>query len=178
MELTISGEVARIRTYNELFVPLVGLIVLVAVWLLLQRTRLGMIIRAGVQDSEMVEALGINVRQVFTLVFGLGVVIASLGGIISGPSTGLSAQMGETLLLGALVALAVGGLTSYPGAALGAVIVGLVQQFVIKYGQIGIKLPFLAEPFKPTPPLVPASVVVLMIIILVVMPQGLLGRKE
>jgi branched-chain amino acid transport system permease protein len=178
MELTIGGEVARIRTYNELFVPLVGLIVLVAVWLLLQRTRLGMIIRAGVQDSEMVEALGINVRQVFTLVFGLGVVIAALGGIISGPSTGLSAQMGETLLLGALVALAVGGLTSYPGAALGAVIVGLVQQFVIKYGQIGIKLPFLAEPFKPTPPLVPASVVVLMIIILVVMPQGLLGRKE
>ncbi len=69
-------------------------------------------------------------------------------------------------------------MTSYPGAALGAVIVGLVQQFVIKYGQIGIKLPFLEEPFKPTPPLVPASVVLLMIIILVVMPQGLLGRKE
>jgi len=178
MELTIGGEVARIRTYNELVVPLVGLFVLVAVWLLIHRTRLGMIIRAGVQDSEMVEALGINVRQVFTLVFGLGVMIAALGGIISGPSTGLSTQMGETLLLGALVALAVGGLTSYPGAALGAVIVGLVQQFVIKYGQIGIKIPFLEEPLKPTPPLVPASVIILMIIILVVMPQGLLGKKE
>jgi branched-chain amino acid transport system permease protein len=152
--------------------------VLIAVWLLLQRTRLGMIIRAGVQDSEMVEALGINVRQVFTLVFGLGVAIAALGGIVSGPSSGLSTHMGETLLLGALVALAVGGLTSYPGAALGAVIVGLLQQFVIKYGQIGIKLPFLEEPFKPTPPLVPASAVLLMIIILVVMPQGLLGKKE
>jgi branched-chain amino acid transport system permease protein len=178
IQVTIGGETARIRTYNELFVPLVGLIVLVAVWLLLQRTRLGMIIRAGVQDSEMVEALGINVRQVFTLVFGLGVAIAALGGVVSGPSTGLSTQMGETLLLGALVALAVGGLTSYPGAALGAVIVGLVRHFVIKYGQIGIKLPFLEEPFKPSPPLVPASVVLLMIIILVVMPQGLLGRKE
>jgi branched-chain amino acid transport system permease protein len=178
IEVTIGGEVARIRTYNELFIPLVGLITLIAVWLLLQRTRLGMIIRAGVQDSEMVEALGINVRRVFTLVFGLGVAIAALGGVVSGPSTGLSTQMGETLLLGALVALAVGGLTSYPGAAVGAVIVGLVQQFVIKYGQIGIKLPFLDEPFKPTPPLVPASVVLLMIIILVVMPQGLLGKKE
>jgi branched-chain amino acid transport system permease protein len=178
IQVTIGGETARIRTYNELFVPLIGLIALVAVWLLLQRTRLGMIIRAGVQDSEMVEALGINVRQVFTLVFGLGVAIAALGGIVSGPSTGLSTGMGETLLLGALVALAVGGLTSYPGAALGAVIVGLLQQFVIKYGQIGIKLPFMEEPFKPTPPLVPASVVLLMIIILVVMPQGLLGRKE
>ncbi|MGD8624238.1 MAG: hypothetical protein PVJ34_06850 [Anaerolineae bacterium] len=178
IQVTIGGEATRIRTYNELFVPLIGLIALVSVWILLQRTRLGMIIRAGVQDSEMVEALGINVRQVFTLVFGLGVMIAALGGIVSGPSTGLSAGMGETLLLGALVALAVGGLTSYPGAALGAVIVGLVQQFVIKYGQIGIKLPFVEEPFKPTPPLVPASVVLLMIIILVVMPHGLLGRRE
>jgi branched-chain amino acid transport system permease protein len=178
IQVTIGGETTRIRTYNELFVPIVGLITLVAVWFLLQRTRLGMIIRAGVQDSEMVEALGINVRQVFTLVFGLGVAIAALGGVVSAPSSGLSNSMGETLLLGALVALAIGGLTSYPGAALGAVIVGLVQQFMIKYGQIGIELPFLEEPFKPTPPLVPASVVLLMIIILVVMPQGLLGRKE
>jgi branched-chain amino acid transport system permease protein len=178
LEVTIGGDVARIRVYNELFVPLVGLLVLVAVWLLLQRTRLGMIIRAGVQDSDMVEALGINVRQVFTLVFGLGVSIAALGGVVSGPSTGLSDLMGGDLLLGALVALAVGGLTSYPGAAIGAVLVGLVQQFMIKYGQIGINLPFLDEPFKPTPPLIPASTVLLMIIILVVMPQGLLGRKE
>jgi branched-chain amino acid transport system permease protein len=178
IEITIGGEATRIRTYNEIFVILVGLIVLIGVWLLIQRTRLGMIIRAGVQDSEMVEALGINVRRVFTLVFGLGVAIAALGGVISGPSTGLSNLMGEHLLLGALVALAVGGLTSYPGAAVGAVLVGLVQQFIIKYGQIGIKLPFLAEPFKPTPPLVPASTVLLMIVILVIMPQGLLGRKE
>jgi branched-chain amino acid transport system permease protein len=178
LELAIGGDVARIRVYNELFVPLLGLVVLIAVWILLQRTRLGMIIRAGVQDSDMVEALGINVRQVFTLVFGLGVAIAALGGVVSGPATGLSDLMGGSLLLGALVALAVGGLTSYPGAAVGAVLVGLVQQFMIKYGQIGIKLPFLAEPFKPTPPLVPASTVLLMIIILVVMPHGLLGRKE
>jgi branched-chain amino acid transport system permease protein len=178
LELTIGGEVARIRVYNELFVPFVGLLVLVAVWILLQRTRLGMIIRAGVQDSDMVEALGINVRQVFTLVFGLGVSIAALGGVVAGPATGLTDLMGGDLLLGALVALAVGGLTSYPGAAVGAVLVGLVQQFMIKYGQIGIKLPFLDEPFKPTPPLIPASVVLMMIIILVVMPQGLLGRKE
>jgi branched-chain amino acid transport system permease protein len=126
----------------------------------------------------MVEALGINVRQVFTLVFALGVGIAALGGVISGPSTGLSAEMGASLLLSALIALAIGGLTSYPGAAAGSVLVGLVQQFIIKYGQIGIKLPFLAEPFKPTPPLVPASTVLLMVVILVLVPQGLFGRKE
>jgi branched-chain amino acid transport system permease protein len=77
-----------------------------------------------------------------------------------------------------LVALAIGGLTSYPGAAVGALIVGLLQQFTIKYGSIGINLPFFEEPFKPSPPLVPAMTVLLMVIILLVLPQGLFGRKE
>lgn len=168
----------RVRTYNEIFVILVGVIVLVAVWLLLQRTRIGMIIRAGVQDREMVEALGINVRRVFTLVFGLGVALAALGGVLAAPSFGLSTDMGTRLLLLALIALAIGGLTSFPGAAAGAVLVGLIQQFIIKYGQIGINLPFLAEPFKPSPPLVPASTVLFMVIILLLLPQGLFGRSE
>ncbi|MCA9944553.1 MAG: hypothetical protein H6656_01435 [Ardenticatenaceae bacterium] len=168
----------RIRTYNEVFIILVGLVVLVLVWLILQRTRIGMIIRAGVQDSEMVEALGINVRQVFTFVFALGVGLAALGGILAAPSIGLSTDMGTRLLLLALIALAIGGLTSFPGAAAGAILVGLLQQFIIKYGQLGINLPFLAEPFKPSPPLVPASTVLLMVIILLILPQGLFGRNE
>jgi branched-chain amino acid transport system permease protein len=168
----------RIRVYNEIFIPIVGLIVLVGIWILLQRTRIGMTIRAGVQDREMVEALGINVRRVFTFVFALGVGLATLGGALAGPSMGISSSMGESLLLNALIALAIGGLTSYPGAAVGSLLLGLMQQFIIKYGQIGIHLPFLTEPFKPTPPLVPASTVLLMVIILLVMPQGLLGRKE
>lgn len=168
----------RIRTYNEIFIIFIGLVVLVGIWLLLQRTRIGMIIRAGVQDSEMVEALGINVRVVFTLVFALGVALASLGGILAAPSTGLSVEMGTRVLLLALIALAIGGLTSFPGAAVGAVLVGLLQQFIIKYGSIGINLPFLAEPLKPSPPLVPASTVLLMVIILLILPNGLFGRNE
>ncbi|MCB9139278.1 MAG: branched-chain amino acid ABC transporter permease [Caldilineaceae bacterium] len=176
--VTIGGEEARIRTYNELFLIVVGLIVLVSVWLLLQRSRLGMIIRAGVQDGEMVEALGINVRRVFTLVFALGVGLASLGGALAAPSMGLSDAMGATLLLGALIALAIGGLTSFAGAAVGSVLVGLLQQFMIKFGALGIKLPFLAEPFKPSPSLVPASTVLLMVLVLLILPQGLFGRKE
>jgi branched-chain amino acid transport system permease protein len=175
---TFSVLGGRVRVYNEVFVILVGVIVLIAVWVLLQRSRLGMIIRAGVQDSEMVEALGINVRQVFTLVFALGSALATLGGVIAAPSMGLSPEMGVKMLLLALIAMAIGGLTSFPGAAAGALLVGLLQQFIIKYGQIGIKLPFLAEPFKPTPPLVPASIVLLMVVILLVLPQGLFGRKE
>lgn len=169
---------SRIRVYNEVFIPLVGIIVLIAIWLLLKRTRIGMIIRAGVQDREMVEALGINVRRVFTFVFALGVGLATLGGALAGPSMGISTAMGDSLLLNALIALAIGGLTSYPGAAVGSLLLGLMQQFIIKYGQIGIQLPFLSEPFKPTPPLVPASTVLLMVIILLVLPHGLLGRKE
>lgn len=168
----------RVRVYNEIFIPLVGLVVLVAIWILLQRSRLGMIIRAGVQDREMVEALGINVRRIFTLVFALGVGLAALGGALATPSIGLSNYMGESVMLNALIALAIGGLTSYPGAALGSVLVGLIQQFIIKYGQIGIPIPFTEIVFKPTPPIVPASTILLMVIILLLMPNGLLGKKE
>lgn len=168
----------RVRVYNEIFIPLVGLVVLISIWILLQRTRLGMIIRAGVQDREMVEALGINVRRVFTMVFALGVGLAALGGVLAAPSMGLSNIMGESLFLNALIALAIGGLTNYPGAALGSVLVGLMQQFIIKYGQIGIAIPFIDIIFKPSPPLVPASTVLLMVIILLILPNGLLGKKE
>lgn len=175
---TIAFMGGRLRTYNEIFVIAVGVVVLITVWLLLQRTRIGMIIRAGVQDRQMVEALGINVRRTFTFVFALGVGLASLGGALAGPAFGLSDGMGEALLLSALIALAIGGLTSFPGAAAGAVLVGLLEQFLIRYGQTGIPLPFLAEPFKPSPPLVPASTVLLMVLILLALPQGLFGRKE
>ncbi|MFC2064172.1 branched-chain amino acid ABC transporter permease [Chloroflexota bacterium] len=168
----------RIRVYNEILIPIVGVVVLLAVWLLLKRSRLGMIIRAGVQDREMVEALGINVRRVFTLVFALGVGLAALGGVLAAPSLGLSNLMGESFLLNALIALAIGGLTSYPGAALGSLLVGLLQQFIIKYGQIGIPIPFTDVVFKPSPPIVPAATIMLMVIILLLLPNGLLGKKE
>ena len=175
---TIRVLGGRVRTYNEVFITLLGIVVLISVWMLLQRTRLGMIVRAGVQDREMVKALGINVQRIFTIVFALGVGLAALGGVIGAPSTGLTTTLGESLLINILIALAIGGLTSYPGAAVGALIIGLLQQFIIKYGQVGINIPFMAEPFKPSPPLVPAMTVLLMVIILLVMPNGLFGRKE
>jgi len=169
---------SRLRVYNEGFVILVGVVVLVAVTWLLKRTRIGMIIRAGVQDREMVEALGIDVRRVFTRVFALGSALAALGGVLAAPSIGLGTGMGAAFLLSAIVALAVGGLTSFPGAAAGAVLVGLLQQVVIRFGQSGIALPFLEEPFKPSPSLVPAAAILLMVVVLVVLPSGLFGRGE
>ncbi len=119
-----------------------------------------------------------NVRLVFTIVFGLGVGLAAFGGVIAAPAIGLSTGMGSRVLLLALIAISVGGLTSFPGAAAGAVLVGLLQQFVIKAGSTGIPLPWLDEPFKPSPSLVPVSVITLMIVVLLVAPQGLFGREE
>lgn len=174
---TIEVFGARIRAYNEIFIPLVGVVVLVGVSLLLKRTRVGMIIRAGVQDPDMVESLGVNVRSVFTTVFGLGVALAALGGVLAAPASALSPDMGSRLLVSALIALAIGGLTSFPGAAVGALVVGLLQQFIIKYGQVGIDLPFLDEPFEPSPALVPAVIVLAMVVVLIALPGGLLGRR-
>jgi branched-chain amino acid transport system permease protein len=175
---TIQFFEGRIRVYDEIIIPVLGIIVLIAVWILLKRTRIGMIIRAGVQDRAMVEALGINVRRIFTLVFALGVGLATFGGILAAPSSGLNTGMGASLQTSALIALAIGGLTSYPGAALGSLLVGLVQQFIIKYGQIGIEIPFTDIIFKPSPPLVPASTVLLMVIVLLFLPGGIMGKKD
>ena len=175
---TLEAFGSRLRVYNEGFVVLAGIVVLIGVTLLLRRTRIGMIIRAGVQDPEMVEALGINVRRVFTLVFALGSGLAALGGVLAAPSIGLSTGMGAVFLLSAIVALAIGGLTSFPGAAAGAVLVGLLQQIIIRYGQSGINLPFLTEPFKPSPTLIPAAAILLMVVVLLAIPAGLFGRSE
>jgi branched-chain amino acid transport system permease protein len=175
---TIQFFDGRIRVYDEIMVPIIGILVLIGVWLLLKRTRIGMVIRAGVQDRPMVEALGINVRRIFTMVFALGVGLAAFGGVLAAPSAGLTTSMGDTLLTSALIALAIGGLTSFPGAALGSLLVGMVEQFIIKYGQIGIHIPFSDVIFKPSPPLVPASTVLLMVIVLLFLPGGIMGKTE
>ena len=175
---TISVAGSNIRWYQEVFIIGVGLAVLLSITLLLKRSRLGMTIRAGVQDSDMVEALGINVRRVFTITFALGVALAALGGVIAGPALTLDIHMGSAVLLTAIVAMAIGGLTSFPGAAVGAVIIGILQQIMVQLGSVGIPIPWLSEPFKPSPSIVPASSILVMIIVLVVLPNGLMGREE
>jgi branched-chain amino acid transport system permease protein len=169
---------SRLRVYNEGFIVIMGILVLVAISLLLKRTRIGMTIRAGVENPEMVEALGINVRRVFTQVFALGSALAAFGGVLAAPSIGLSVHMGALFLLTAIVALAIGGLTSFQGAAAGALLIGLLQQVIIRLGQNGISIPFIEEPFKPSPTLVPAASIILMVVVLLVLPNGLFGRRE
>lgn len=146
---------------GRLFILGVAIVVGVGLFYLLHRTRVGAIIRAGVDDQVMVNALGINVRRVFTAVFALGALLAGFGGVLGGTVLGLYPGGDSDILTFALVVVIVGGLGSFEGAVLGSVIVGLVDN----YGQA--YFPSLAY-FALFAPLV---------LILLLRPQGLLGRS-
>lgn len=160
------------------FIILIGLLIVIAVILLMQRTRLGMIIRAGVQDSEMVEALGINVRRIFTLVFAIGAGLAGLGGVVAAPFLGVYPGMAMEFLLQAFIVIVIGGMGSIPGAALGAVLVGLARAYGDHLVLAGVQLPFMSEAVSGSPAIARASTVLLMAIVLMIKPTGIFGKKE
>lgn len=164
-------------TYR-MFVILLGVLVFVAIVVVLRRTRLGMIIRAGVQDADMVQALGINVRQVFTLVFALGAGLAAFGGVAAAPFIGVYPEMGLEYMLQAFIVVVIGGMGSVPGAALGALLVGLARAFGDYIVLSGIHLPFLEKAVRMSPSIARASTVLLMAIVLLVRPSGLFGEEE
>jgi branched-chain amino acid transport system permease protein len=137
-----------------------------------------MIIRAGVQDSEMVQVLGINVRQVFTFVFALGSGMAALGGVIAAPFLGVYPGMGPAFLIQGFIAVVIGGMGSYPGAAVGTLLLGLARAFGDHFVAAGINLPFLEATFKGSPAVAKASAVLIMAIVLLVRPAGIFGKKE
>ncbi|KEO82612.1 branched-chain amino acid ABC transporter permease [Tumebacillus flagellatus] len=141
----------------------IGLLVLIGVHLLLTRTRYGIIIRAGVQDPEMVQALGINVRRVFSLVFAFGAGLAAFGGVVAGPSFGsLNPDLGMANQLNAFIVIVIGGIGNFPGAALGSLLIGIVQTFMAYY------LPDVAM----------AISVAMMAIVLIWKPEGILGVRR
>jgi branched-chain amino acid transport system permease protein len=152
----------------RLFIIALGLAMLIGLMILLKYSRLGMIIRAGVQDREMVEALGINVRQVFILVFALGAGLAALGGIGAAPFMPVEPVMGDKFLMQGFITVVLGGMGSIPGAAIGGLLLGLSRAF----GD------YLALKFSLTPAISEASTVIIMAIVLLVRPTGLLGKKE
>lgn len=118
----------------RLFVIAIGSAVLAAVWALLRFTRIGLIVRAGVENPDMVSALGINVSVVFLGVFALGSALAALGGAVYAPYVGTATtDMGQTVLLTAIIVVVLGGLGSYLGSAVGALIIGLAQNYVPFY---------------------------------------------
>ena len=111
----------------RLAVIVVGLLVAVLLWLLLAHTRLGMRIRAGASNREMIAALGVNIRLLYTLVFGLGALLAGLAGVMAGPILAVESGMGESILILTFVVIVIGGIGSVRGAMVGALLVGLVD---------------------------------------------------
>jgi branched-chain amino acid transport system permease protein len=138
-----------------------AIVVGVAMWLILNRTRLGMLIRAGVDDREMLAASGVRIQYVFLAVFGFGAGLAGMAGIVGGTFQSLSPGEDTRFLLASLVVVIVGGMGSIPGAAIGALIIGLAEQLGLIYAPTySVVFTFL-----------------IMAAVLAFRPQGLLGRS-
>ncbi|MCX7142828.1 MAG: branched-chain amino acid ABC transporter permease [Proteobacteria bacterium] len=113
----------------RLFVLLVGVIVLVLLWLLMNRTRLGALIRAGVDDAETVEAMGVNIRKVFVITFMLGMALAGVAGAMGGAFLSLYPTADSEILVFSLAVVIIGGRGSLAGAALGSIAVAMLSTF-------------------------------------------------
>jgi len=147
-------------TYR-LFLAGAGIIVAIAIWQFLDHTRLGLLIRATSQNAEMVRALGIDVNLIRSAVFGIGCGLAGIGGVLAAPLVTASVGMAATMIIDAFVIVIIGGMGSFPGSLIGALLVAFVQVFGEYY------LPDLALAFM----------YLVMLLVLVVRPGGLLGKE-
>ncbi len=145
----------------RIFMLVAAIFVGLALWLFLNRSKIGMMIRAGVDDRDMLAASGVNVQLIFALVFAIGAGLAGFAGVVGG--TALSISPGEDIryLLASLVVVIVGGMGSITGAAIGALLIGLAEQFGLAYfPTYGVVITF-----------------IIMIAVLAVRPQGLMGKS-
>ncbi|BAL77712.1 branched-chain amino acid ABC transporter permease [Bradyrhizobium cosmicum] len=157
-----SGEPVYLRyPLVRLVIFLASVIIGIAMWLALNRTRIGMIIRAGVDDRDILAATGVRIQIVFILVFALGAGLAGIAGVVGGTFQSLSPGEDIRFLLASLVVVIVGGMGSIPGAALGALIIGLAEQ--------------LGSVYIPTYAIVVTFLI--MVLVLALRPQGLLARR-
>ena len=163
----------RYPTYR-LMVIAVGLLVAGLLYVLVTKTRLGMLIRAGASNRAMVAALGVNIRLLYTLVFGLGAALAGLAGLMAGPIYAVQPGMGEQILIQVFVVIVIGGIGSIRGALVGAVVVGMVDTL----GRAFLR-PMLSTLVAPTaadkvgPALASMLIYLLMAAVLFFRPQGL-----
>ena len=147
-------------TYRLAVVGIIA-VALLALYLVLYRSRLGMIVRAGIEDSVMVDSLGINVMRVFMIVFGIGSMAAGFAGIVNVPIAPITPDIGEAILVEAFVVVVIGGVGSFPGAVLGGLIAGeilsLTSMINPSYSQV--------------------MLFAVMTLVLVLRPRGLLGSE-
>jgi len=145
----------------RLFLAAPGIVVALVIWQFLERTRLGLLIRATSQNAEMVHALGTDVRLVRSAVFGIGCGLAGIGGVFAAPLVTASLGMAPNAVIDTFVIVIIGGMGSFLGSAIAAVLVGFVQVFGTYY----------------FPDLALALMYLLMLLVLVVRPGGLLGKE-
>jgi branched-chain amino acid transport system permease protein len=139
----------------------IAIVIGVVLWLFLNRTKVGMMIRAGVDDRQMLAASGVNVQRVFAITFAIGAGLAGLAGVIGGTALSISPGEDTRYLMASLVVVIVGGMGSIPGAAVGALLIGLAEQFGLSYAPTyGVVFTFL-----------------IMVLVLAFRPTGILGRR-
>jgi branched-chain amino acid transport system permease protein len=157
----------------------VGLAVAAGLWWLIQKTRVGMLIRAGASNAPMVSALGVNIKLLNTLVFALGAGLAGLAGAMAGPILSVQPGMGEPILILTLVVIIIGGLGSIRGALFGAVIVGVVDTLGRAFMPLVMRSMFdrnVADAAGPA--LASMLIYLLMAVVLAVRPQGLFPAQK
>lgn len=144
----------------RLFVIGAAVVVLLALWLFLERTSFGLIIRAGARDPQIVRVLGVDVSRVWLFVFGIGTAIAGLAGLLAAPLQGVIPEMGANILAEAFVVTVVGGMGSIGGAVIAGLLVGVVVSMTSLFA----------------PEMAKVSIFALMAIVLLIRPQGFFGR--
>jgi len=146
----------------RLVIFLASVVIGVLMWLALNRTRIGMLVRAGVDDRDMLSATGVRIQRVFVLVFAFGAGLAGMAGVVGGTFQSVAPGEDTRFLLASLVVVIVGGMGSIPGAALGALIIGLAEQVgSVYFPTYSVVLTFL-----------------IMVVVLAFRPQGLFGRTR
>jgi branched-chain amino acid transport system permease protein len=178
----LSGHIALFggSTYPvyRLAVLVVGLLTAAVLWYVVMRTRLGMLIRAGASNRAMVAALGVNIKLLYTVVFGFGAALAGLAGLMAGPIYAVQPGMGELILIQVFVVIVIGGIGSIRGALVGAIIVGVVDTL----GRAFLK-PMLATVISAPaaeaagPALASMLIYLLMAVVLAVKPAGLFQSR-
>jgi branched-chain amino acid transport system permease protein len=160
LQSPLSNELFFLTGYRVFMVAMVALIVL-GLFLLLNYTRLGLRIRAGTLDLETVSVLGVNVRVLRNLNFGLGIYLAGLGGVLAAGMLGLQPTIGDSLIMPSFISIIIGGLGSLPGTLLGGILIGVAS---------GVTTVFLPQASE-------AIMYVMMAAVLLVRPHGLFGEE-